>query len=831
MANFFTKYINFLYRGRWPLALFFTLLFALSIFQASHLKLKSDFKELLPDNLQSIKDLNRILNRVGGEGSLIVAVESNNPDASIRFAKDFVAKVKQLPPGYVQTIDDNVADVKKFFEDNKYLYMDLEDIETLYNRLDRRIQQEKLKATGLFLNFQTEEETKEEFSTQDIEDKYKSKTGQYEDYKEGYFFGENGKLLAIILKPPGTSSGIDFSKKLVALIQKTIDELQPQKYDPSMKVGMTGKFRRVLFEYQTLIDDIVSTALLVVFLVGLAVWAYFRRLRMVWLMAWVVFNGAAWAFAITDFKIGYLTTQTAFLGSIIVGNGINYSLILMARYLEERRLGRTSLEAMQISIPATWAGTFASSLTTSVSFGTLMITQIKGFSHFGFIGGLGMLFCWVATYTVLPVFLGISEQIWPLVMVGKKERFQFSLMAPLAKNLNRWAKTLTIAGAVLSAISVPLLIHYLPNSLEYDFSKLRVKTKGHEMSEEADLSERVKKIFSGSLTPAVLVADRTDQVQPLCDEILGKNKIDPPERQVVDKCQSLYSFVPKQQPEKNQWLEKIKKLLEDNSTNFLNEKQKEELEKFKTQFEPKTITAQDLPQDIIKNYREKNGEVGKIVYVYPTDKAPLWNGKNLIHFANMIRSNRLSDGEVITASGDSVIFADLLQAVVHDGPRATVYAFFGVCLVVALIFRQTRAMVFIIGTLMFGVLWMGGFMALFKIKINFFNFIAIPTTFGIGVDYGVNVYQRYKLEGRCSLPHVLKTTGGAVALCSLTTIIGYFTLIIARNQALVSFGWIAILGEITCVGAALLFIPALVTRLEKKNFRLNEAPLPEAMEM
>jgi uncharacterized protein len=129
------------------------------------------------------------------------------------------------------------------------------------------------------------------------------------------------------------------------------------------------------------------------------------------------------------------------------------------------------------------------------------------------------------------------------------------------------------------------------------------------------------------------------------------------------------------------------------------------------------------------------------------------------------------------------------------------------------------------------VLWMGGFMALFKIKINFFNFIAIPTTFGIGVDYGVNVYQRYKLEGRCSLPHVLKTTGGAVALCSLTTIIGYFTLIIARNQALVSFGWIAILGEITCVGAALLFIPALVTRLEKKNFRLNEATLPEAMEM
>jgi hypothetical protein len=112
---------------------------------------------------------------------------------------------------------------------------------------------------------------------------------------------------------------------------------------------------------------------------------------------------------------------------------------------------------------------------------------------------------------------------------------------------------------------------------------------------------------------------------------------------------------------------------------------------------------------------------------------------------------------------------------------------------------------------------MGGGMALFNFKINFFNFIAIPTTFGIGVDYAVNLYQRYKLEGKGSMPKVLRTTGGAIALCSLTTIIGYFTLIIAKNQALVSFGWIAILGEITCLAAGLIFIPAAVIWSEKRK--------------
>jgi predicted RND superfamily exporter protein len=813
----FSSYINFLYRARWPLAFLFIFLFAFSLSKASHLKLKSDFKELLPENFQSVKDLDRIVERVGGEGSLVVAVESDDPQASIRFANDLVAKLKEYPPEYIQRIEYNVAEVKQFFEDNKYLYMDLPDVKEMHDRLERRIQREKIKSTGLFLNLQTKEEEQAEFETKDIEDKYKSKTGHYSDYIDGYLFGEKGKLLAVVIKPPGSASGIDFSKKLVAKVNQTIASLNPSQYHPSMKVGLTGKFRKVLFEYQTLIDDIVSTALLAVSLVGLAVLLYYRRLRMVGLMAWVVFNGVAWTFALTNWKIGYLTTQTAFLGSIIVGNGINYSLILMARYLEERKHGQGPLESLHISIPTTFAGTLASSLNTSVAFGVLIMTQVRGFAHFGFIGGLGMFACWVATYTVLPVFLSISEQIWPVIREGQKERFHFSLMTPFSARISSWAKNITFGGVALSVLSVALLIYFVPRSLEYDFSKLRVKTKGKEVSEEAALNARVREIFSGSMNPAILVTDRTDQVVPLCQEIMRKNELDPPQNRVVDSCKSLYSYIPDQQDEKIEWFKKIRHLLESSTLNFLNEDQKKEVEKFKSQFIERKIAMKDLPEGVLRNYREKNGELGKIVFVYPTQLAPLWNGKNLIRFADIIQKNKLPTGEVITASGDSVIFADLLRAVVRDGPRATVYAFFAVCLVVALIFRERRAILFIIGTLILGVLWMGGLVALFNMKINFFNFIAIPTTFGIGVDYGVNIYQRYKLEGKGSLPKVLKTTGGAVALCSLTTIIGYFTLIIAKNQALVSFGWIGILGEVTCLTAALLFIPAWVILMERKR--------------
>jgi len=815
--RFFVVYTRFLQRFRWPLAIGFLALFVFCISEARHLKLKSDFKELLPDTFQSVVDLNRIVARIGGTGSLIIAVDGDDQPSMIRFANDLVSRLTTFPE-YVQRIEYNVSDTKKFFEKNKYLYMDLDDLKEIHDRLDHKIQREKLKKAGLYLDFETKEES--EFTTKDLEDKYKDKAGNYQDYTDGYFFGEGGHLMAIVVRPPSSATGIDFSRKLVAKVQKTIDEMNPAQYHPSLKVGLTGKYRRILFEYQTLIDDIVSTAVLCVVLVFLAVLAYYRKFRMVVLMSWAAFCGIAWTFAITYWHIGYLTTQTAFLGSIIVGNGINYSLVKLARYQEEREAGVDPLKALLIASAATFPGTVASSVTTSAGFGVLILTQIKGFSHFGFIGGLGMFLCMVASYTVLPVFMLITEEIWPMVGKSgrsKKARFDFSLMAPLAGRLVPWSKRLVVIGGLLLGIAVPLIVWFVPHSLEYDFSKLRVKIKGQQVSEEAALNERVKKIFGGNLSPVVLVTDRLDQVKPLCDEIDRKNQMDPPDNRVVGSCKSIYSYLPgtpEIQDRKLAVLQDTRKLLEDHTLTFLNPDQKKKVDDFKAEFVARKIGLGDLPESILTNYREKNGDEGKVVFVSSTDKAPLWNGKNLLRFANMIRSNVLPTGETITASGESVIFADILKAVAHDGPWATLWAFVLICLIVALIYQERRGTIYILTNLMCGAVGMGGLIALFNIKINFFNFIAIPTTFGIGVDYGCHIYQRYKLEGRGSMPKVIKTTGGAVALCSLTTVIGYLTLIIAKNQALVSFGWVSIMGEITCLTAALFFMPAVVTRLE-----------------
>ena len=105
--------------------------------------------------------------------------------------------------------------------------------------------------------------------------------------------------------------------------------------------------------------------------------------------------------------------------------------------------------------------------------------------------------------------------------------------------------------------------------------------------------------------------------------------------------------------------------------------------------------------------------------------------------------------------------------------------------------------------------WFAGVVGALGMKINFFNFVALPITLGVGADYAANLASRL---GRESAGRAMAGTGAAVALCSLTTIIGYSSLLSSANPALRSFGVLADIGEVTCLVAALVVLPALARR-------------------
>jgi uncharacterized membrane protein YdfJ with MMPL/SSD domain len=65
----------------------------------------------------------------------------------------------------------------------------------------------------------------------------------------------------------------------------------------------------------------------------------------------------------------------------------------------------------------------------------------------------------------------------------------------------------------------------------------------------------------------------------------------------------------------------------------------------------------------------------------------------------------------------------------------------------------------------------------------------------------------------------LEGAGGAVILCSLTTLIGYVSLYASANRALNSFGLAMSIGEVTCLGASVIALPAFLHLLESRARR------------
>ena len=191
----------------------------------------------------------------------------------------------------------------------------------------------------------------------------------------------------------------------------------------------------------------------------------------------------------------------------------------------------------------------------------------------------------------------------------------------------------------------------------------------------------------------------------------------------------------------------------------------------------------------------------------------------------MLQTIRLDNGKVIETSGFAVVFGAMIRSILHDGPIATVASLIAVLVIIAFTIRPAAAALMALTTLGLGVLLMMGGAGLARVHVTFLNFIALPITFGIGAEYALNVVTRYREERNVS--RAVISTGAAVALCSWTTIVGYGSLLAASNQALNGFGLMAISGEVVCLSAAIVALPAVLFWRHAKPFqeepRLNGA--------
>jgi hypothetical protein len=218
------------------------------------------------------------------------------------------------------------------------------------------------------------------------------------------------------------------------------------------------------------------------------------------------------------------------------------------------------------------------------------------------------------------------------------------------------------------------------------------------------------------------------------------------------------------------------------------------------------VTPADLPPALAAGLRDRDGRFDRNVLIFPKLTNDTWKMAAIADFTHDVRQLVELAAPAAAVTGPLLVSNDIIDAMRRDGPRATAIALAVTLLVVLLAFRSYELSLLAMGSLALGVTLMLGFGAWVGQRLNFTNFIALPITFGIAADYSINVLKRSQSSGnpREAVAH----TGGAVALCSLTTVIGFGSLLVAQNRALFSFGELAVTGELACLATAVLAVPA-----------------------
>jgi predicted RND superfamily exporter protein len=776
---------------------------------AKQLRLKTAFSELLPDDDPGVVALKRTQARLGDLSLLLIGIRSPDHDANLRYAEALTQKLHKLPPTVLDLATYHVRDVRAFFEKNKWMYVSEDDLESIRDRLRAEISKRK---NPLFVSLGEDE------PIDSMQKRMTKKNGLEDRFPGGVFTsqGAGGEYVWIAALPPGGLFVENAGEALLNATKQLIEEDPPTRYHPDMKVEPAGPIVTGIASRHAIEHDIWQVTIICLVVVALSIGLYFRRVRAIPLTGAPAVLGTAMAFAVAQLAFGYLNSSTAFLGSIIIGNGINYAIVLMSRYEEHRARGSDTNDALRLALAGTWRGTLAASIAASLAYASLRVTSFRGFSQFGVMGATGAIFCWLATYSVLPAML---------VLLDRREQSTRSLrpphapleFGPLASFLRRHAGAVTASFAVLAVISVVGLRHFLKDPFEYDFRKLNAKLATTEEAQQ--FNRNLDKMFGRWPSPTILLADSVDEVEPM-RKAIRRQDAEVPGDDVIGQIVTIFDLLPgppEAQRRKLDLLAQIRKLTHDPALEVLNDKERADLAKIDPSPDLRELTPMDLPALARRPFTEVDGTVGKVVLVYPPEHSiSVWNGRDLLRIASVLQQIKLDNGKVIETSGFAVVFGAMIRSILRDGPIATVASLIAVLVIIAFTIRPAAAALMALATLGLGVLLMMGGAGLAKVHVTFLNFIALPITFGIGAEYALNVVTRYREERNVS--RAVISTGAAVALCSWTTIVGYGSLLAASNQALNGFGLMAIIGEVVCLSAAIVALPAFLFWRHAKPF-------------
>lgn len=786
---------------------------------AAHLPLHGDLSYLLPPSTPSVRDLHALESRAQVFGTVIVAVESGDAARRLAAAELVRDRLRALPSDLLIGVDYDSGARDRFAWAHRYLLAPTVELAGVRDQLAAR----KARANPLYVALDDDVADKDAPS---IGDRLGRLERQMDAARTGAehpapIVSGDGRLQLVVARTRFPAGEVSRNVAVLAAAERAAAEAR-RLGGPAVQIGITGDVANTAQEHQALLGGMLRATLFTTGIVALGLLLFFGAAAPVGALLGALTVGALVTFAFAYFSIGHLNLATAFLAPIVVGNGINFGIILLARYFEEQKRSADPKDptlALGAAVQGSFGGTLAAALTASLSYASLLTTQFRGFRHFGVIGGVGILCCWAATFLILPAALavlakrGLGRGRSP-VRMGRG----LASLVPYRRPVVVGVTALVLAGSVVGAA------RYLAGQpFEGDFHHLR--STGPAMRETVRWNAAIDRAFGRGISGGTVIALPTrERAREVAARLRAADAGKPDQQRLFSQVTSFDDLVPGDQDDKLELLADIRRLLTRATLASMSEADRRIAQELDPPTDLRPIAEADVPAELAWPFTEQDGTRGRLLVAKTGAGFDLWRTEDLDRFVARFRA--LGLGSDLIVGGNAFVQHDIVGSVYRDGPRATLVAALGAVLVVLAILGMTRQAAITIGCGAVGVFLLLTAAGLLGIRINFLDFVALPITIGIGIDYAVNVAARHRTEGRGSARRILAATGPAVALCSFTTVVGYASLLFSANQGIRSFGLSALIGELTCVFAALVLAPALLDlRLRRRRSTASELVL------
>ena len=561
-------------------------------------------------------------------------------------------------------------------------------------------------------------------------------------------------------------------------------------------------------------------------LIGLIVVLGFgiRSLRIIAASYVAVIVGLVWTLALGLWLVGSYNTISIVFLVMFIGLGVDFSIHFCLRIREEQGLHANNQATLLTSIRGTLTPLSLCALTSAIGFLGFYPTAYTGLAELGIISAAGMLMGLVATFSVIPVFFFLFGYPKNKQQVIEQEH----------SDEGYW---LVEHHKLVIGIAVVLLIvaGIGASQMKFDFSTLVLKSP---KSESVNTLEEIQQQGLTSSYQMMMLAKTPAQAQqwqqqlatlPEVSNALSVNSFLPQDRnsKSVTLSQSIHQpasleakgITPIQLAEQLE-TSPYKDTLSSHTLNWLKTANQPEIyqaislqalqpltqmqQSFTQMIQAPPATLDDIPTQLAQRYYNQDYA---LVVAYPS--GDMRDVKQLDAFIDAVQAIAPN------ATGRPVAEQQVGKIITQAFIQATCYSLGLIALVLLFALKHKRDVVLSFIPLLLTTLstmavahWSG-------FSLNMATFIVIPLIFGLGVDNGIHIVERFREVGSVKAFYQSSTPKAAI-LSSLTTIVTFGSLLLADHRGMFSIGFLLTIAIGFLLVYSLTVLPALLFSTKKR---------------